>query len=59
MMGRFIDGITQCQKSCEETRTFEKFPEDLKARDVLLFNKENLILDLDVSVLNARGNDRR
>ena len=49
MMGRFIDGIAQCQQSCRETRTYENFPEDFKARDLLLFNKENLLMDPEVS----------
>ncbi|KIP11969.1 hypothetical protein PHLGIDRAFT_98679 [Phlebiopsis gigantea 11061_1 CR5-6] len=48
MMGRFIDGITQCQQSCRETRTYDNFPEDFKARELLLFNKENLLMDSDM-----------
>lgn len=53
MMGRFIDGIAQCQQSCRETRTYENFPEDYKARDLLLFNKENLLMDSEVCLLHC------
>ncbi|EKM61029.1 uncharacterized protein PHACADRAFT_247338 [Phanerochaete carnosa HHB-10118-sp] len=48
MIGRFIDAIAQCQASCLETRTYEKFPEDIKARELLLFNKENLLMDQEM-----------
>lgn len=48
MIGRFIDAISQCQASCRETRTYEKFPEDVKARELLLFNKENLLMDQEM-----------
>lgn len=50
MIGRFIDAIAQCQASCRETRTYEKFPEDVKARELLLFNKENLLMDEEARV---------
>ena len=53
MIGRFIDAIAQCQASCRETRTYEKFPEDVKARELLLFNKENLLMDQEVCTPRA------
>ncbi|GJE86098.1 ras GEF [Phanerochaete sordida] len=48
MIGRFIDAIAQCQASCRETKTYERFPEDVKARELLLFNKENLLMDQEM-----------
>lgn len=47
MMGRFIDGISQCQQACRETKTFEKFPEDRAARD-LLIQSDHLLMDTAV-----------
>lgn len=49
MMGRFIDGIIQCQQACRETKAFQSFPEDQKAQDLLLFSKDNHLMEPEVS----------
>lgn len=51
MMGRFIDGITQCQQSCRETKTYEKFPEDPRARDLLLIQRDHYLMDIEVPMM--------
>ncbi|KAI0695598.1 ras guanine nucleotide exchange factor domain-containing protein [Cytidiella melzeri] len=47
MMGRFIDGITQCQQACRENGRYDKFPEDSRARELLLINKDIWLMDPD------------
>jgi len=45
MMGRFIDGVTQSQQACRETKAYENFPEDHRARELLLSNKDHILMD--------------
>ncbi|KAI0348025.1 ras GEF [Trametopsis cervina] len=47
MMGRFIDGITQCQQACRDSATYDKYPDDPRARELLLINKEHFLMDSD------------
>ena len=55
MTGRFIDGITQCQQACRETKTYEKFPDDPRARDLLLIQRDHYLMDPEVRAGNFRS----
>ncbi|KAI0094911.1 ras guanine nucleotide exchange factor domain-containing protein [Irpex rosettiformis] len=47
MMGRFIDGITQCQQACREDTKYEAATGDVQAKDVLLLDKTSYLMDED------------
>ena len=48
MIGRFIDGITQCQEACREDRKFELHSNDPRAKDILLLDKPSYLMNEDV-----------
>ena len=48
MIGRFIDGITQCQQACREDRKYEVAAGDSRAKDILLLDKPSYLMDEDV-----------
>ncbi len=52
MMGRFIDGITQCQQACREDRKYEAPSNDPRAKDILLLDRASYLMDEDVSLLS-------
>jgi hypothetical protein len=52
MMGRFIDGIVQCQQACRETRKYEVFHDDPKAKDLLLLDRPSHLMTPDVRLIS-------
>ena len=54
MMGRFIDGIAQCQQACREDKKYEASSNDPRARDILLLDKSSYLMDEDVSFIFSR-----